>query len=103
MIVSRIFTVFAAVLLVTAFALMVLPPDGLTLVQGLAQLVQDAPQTLQRSIVHTLGAVAWLNVFVPLLVRPVWLVPLSLGVLCVGVAATTMPPTESPRRTGRRL
>ncbi len=103
MIVSRIFTVFAAVLLVTAFALMVLPPDGLTLVQGLAELGQDTPQTLQHGVVHTLGATAWLKLFVPLLVRPVWLVPLSLGVLCVGVAATTMPPTESPRRTGRRL
>jgi hypothetical protein len=82
---------------------MVLPPDGLTLVQGLAELVQDAPQTLQHSIVHTFGNVAWLKLFVPLLVRPVWLVPLSAGVLCVGVAASTMPPTESPRRTGRRL
>ena len=36
MLVSRIFTVLAAVLLVSAFALIVLPPDGLTLLQGLA-------------------------------------------------------------------
>jgi hypothetical protein len=101
--VSRIFTVVAAVLLVTAFALMMLPPDGLSLKEGLAQIGPNTPEALMNGVRRTLGAEVWARVFLPLLVRPVWMLPLSLGVVCVGVAATTMPPTESPRRTGRRL
>jgi hypothetical protein len=103
MMASRIFTVFAAGLLVVAFALMVLPDDGMTLVRALAQLAHDAPQKLQQGVVHTLGAAVWLRVFVPVLLRPVWMVPFCLGMLCVGGAVTTLPPAESPRRTGRRL
>jgi hypothetical protein len=101
--VSRIFTVVAAILLVTAFALMVLPPDGLTLKEGLAQIGPNTPEALMNGVRRTLGDEAWARVFLPLLVRPVWMLPLSLGVVCVGVAASTMPPSESPRRTGRRL
>jgi hypothetical protein len=100
---SRIFTVFAAVLLVTAFALMVLPPDGMTLLDGVAQWGHDAPTTLEHSVRSTLGTTVWVKLFVPVLIRPVWLMPLCLGVLAAGLAATTLPPAESPRRTGRRL
>jgi hypothetical protein len=102
-VVSRIFTVFAAVLLVTAFALMMLPPDGMTLLDGLAEWGRDAPTDLQRSVRSTLGSFVWVKVFMPVLVRPVWMIPLFLGVLSAGLAASTLPPTESPRRTGRRL
>lgn len=103
MLVSRIFTVLAAVLLVSAFALIVLPPDGLTLLQGLAQLAPDTPGELKAHVVHVFGSRAWVHVFVPVLVRPVWMVPLALGMVCIGAAATTLPPAELPRRTGRRL
>jgi hypothetical protein len=103
MMLSRTFTVAAACLFVIALALMVLPADGLTLVQGLSLLVRDAPEQLQRGVTHTLGAGVWLKLFVPLLVRPVWMVPLCLGMLCAGAAVSTLPPAESPRRTGRRL
>ena len=107
MVVSRIFTILAAALLVVAFALLVLPPDGMTLVQALAGMSQDAPEQfigqLQHDVTQTLGTFTWVKLLVPLLVRPVWLVPLALGLLCSGIAATTLPPAESPRRTGRRL
>jgi hypothetical protein len=106
-VVSRIFTILAAALLVVAFALLVLPPDGMTLVQALAGMTQDAPgqflEQLQRAVTATLGTFAWVKVLVPLLVRPVWLVPLALGLFCAGIAVSTLPPAESPRRTGRRL
>jgi hypothetical protein len=105
--VSRIFTILAAALLVVAFALLVLPPEGLTLMQALAGMAEDAPEQfleqLQHDVTHTLGTFAWAKLLVPLLVRPVWLVPLALGLLCCGIAASTLPPAESPRRTGRRL
>lgn len=100
---SRIFTVFAAVLLVTAFALMILPPDGMTLLDALAQWERNAPINLEHAVRATLGNAVWVKVFMPVLVRPVWMIPLFLGVLSGGLAASTLPPAESPRRTGRRL
>ena len=100
---SRIFTVLAAFLLVSAFALAVLPPDGMNLAQGLTQLGRDAPVRLHHVITTLFGAWLWLHVVVPVLVRPIWLPALSLGMLCAGIAASTLPPAESARRTGRRL
>jgi len=106
-VVSRIFTILAAALLVAAFALLVLPPDGMSLVQALAGMTQDAPEQfleqLQHAVTASLGNFAWVKLLVPLLVRPVWLVPLALGLFSAGIAVSTLPPAESPRRTGRRL
>jgi len=101
-ILSRTFTVIAACLLVASFALLVLPPDGMSLAQGLSALGHDLP-AFREFVVATMGSGVWLHVFVPLLVRPVWLLPLSLGLIAAGVAASTLPLAESPRRTGRRL
>jgi hypothetical protein len=102
MLLFRTFAVLAAALLVGAFGLLVLMPDGTTLDVGLVSLSPTLVGHLRHGVQHFLGAWVWSHVFTPLLVRPVWLIPLCLGMVCAGVSVTTGTPTESPRRTRTR-
>ncbi len=101
MLVSRTFTVLAAVLLVAAFALIVLAPYDMPLVQGVTALDPAMLRHFQHAVLHTLGGHVWAGMVVPVLARPIWLIPLSLGMVCAGVAATTSVP-PAPHRTRRR-
>ena len=47
------------------------------------------------------GHFIWTAVALPLLNRPVWLIPVSLGLICVGGAVSTITPT-APRTKQRR-
>ena len=101
MLISRIFTVLAAILLVVTFGLIVLAPYDLPLVQGVTAFDPGLLERAHALIVHWMGTGTWAAVITPLLARPVWLIPLSLGMVCVGVATTTnVPPTA--HRTRRR-
>jgi hypothetical protein len=100
-IVSRTFTILAATLLVTAFGLLVLAPYDMPLVQGLGALDSTLVERIHRAVLHSLGHAAWGNVVTPVLARPIWLIPLSLGIVCVGVATTTNVPATT-HRTRRR-
>ncbi len=100
-IVSRIFTVLAAALLVVTFGLIVLAPYDMPLVQGVTAF---DPALLERAhdlIERWLGHAVWAVVVTPVLARPIWLIPLSLGMVCVGVATTTNGPPAT-HRTRRR-
>ena len=94
---SRVFTVLACALLVGAFALLMLSPDGMTLEQGIGALRPHAVAHLRVSLQHALGPAPWSHVCVPLLLRPVWFIPLGLGLVCAAVAHMTAAPDESPR------
>jgi hypothetical protein len=96
--VSRIFTVIAAVLLVGAFGLLVLAPYDMPLTQGMSAIDPTLPDHLRRAILDTVGNGVWRWALAPVLARPIWLIPLSVGMLCVGVATTTNTPT-APHRT----
>jgi hypothetical protein len=101
-IVSRTFAVLAAAMAVTSVALIVLTPNNMTLIQGLAQLSPELPQHIRHAIQNAFGVRIWAHLATPLLVRPVWLVPVSLCLLCAGISASTGWPTESPRSTRTR-
>ncbi len=95
--VRRIFMMLSAVMLVGAFALAsvgVQPPD---LVTVLGWLDATWPDRLARL------ASSWVTnrLIQPLLDRPAWLLPGSLG-LILGAAAVTFPapPTDSRKRVG---
>jgi hypothetical protein len=99
--VSKIFSIAAALLLVGAFALATLgPPD-----QTLGQLLADLDATFVQTIREWSGreGLPWLwgRVMLPLLVRPSWLVPACLGLVCVGGAASTRS-KDAPRGQHRR-
>lgn len=100
--VSRTFAVLAAAMAVIAVALIVLAPDNMTLIQGLAEVNPALPRQLQHAVQNALGVRAWAHVATPLLVRPVWLIPVSLGLLFAGISASTGWPTQSPRSTRTR-
>ena len=48
-----------------------------------------------------LGSWIWQHVTVPLLVRPIWLVPLAAGVVCVGAVVSLTWLRAPPRRRRR--
>ncbi len=91
---ARVFAVLAALFLVGAVAIGALTPPGLTLGQGLLMLDHEATNWLRG------GSPAWLWnwIEVPLMERPLWLIPASLGVICAGMAASLNLGDTSPRR-----
>lgn len=94
---ARIFAVLAALFLVTAVALATLTPQGLTLGQGLLMLDRGSAAWLRA---HSAGWLwDWLEL--PFLVRPLWLVPAFLGLICVGLSATLNLGKPSPSRRRR--
>ncbi len=99
--VPRVFAVSAAVLLVGSVALAsILPPD-MSLRQAIAAMDPGAMTTLQHLVTGVLGHGFWDVLCTPLLVRPVWLVPVCLGVVCVGGALTAMS-HAAPRTKQKR-
>ena len=82
--VARIFAVLAAVFLVGAVSIFALTPVGLTLAQGLLQLDRGAVDWAQA---HS-AAWLWSSIETPFLVRPLWLIPACLGVVCAGLAGS---------------
>ncbi len=95
--VARIFAVLAAISLVVAVGIAALTPLGLTLAQGLLKLDHTALEWLRG---HSPG---WVMTYIemPFLLRPLWLLPASLGVICAGVAATFNLGKASPSRRRR--
>jgi hypothetical protein len=90
--VPRVFAVLAAALLVGSVALASLLPPEMSLREALAALDETWPEGLQRAVLASLGIGIWESVVVPVLVRPVWLLPVALGLICVGGAVTTHSP-----------
>jgi hypothetical protein len=92
--VARIFAVFAAFFLVASVAIGALTTPGTTLGQGLTMLDKNAPNWLRE---HSL-AWFWNWIEVPFMMRPMWLIPAGLGLICVGLATTLNLGDAAPRR-----
>jgi hypothetical protein len=95
---SRSFAVLAAILLITSFGLIILAPYDMPLVQGIVAIDPSMLRHLQYVVIHTMGSSVWSRVLTPIIARPVWLVPLSLGIVCVGVATTIRVPACGQRK-----
>ncbi|HTW69135.1 MAG TPA: hypothetical protein VME47_04535 [Acetobacteraceae bacterium] len=98
---QRALAVLSAMLLVGAVALAMLGPPSVPLGQVLLMIDHDLTETLRTGIEQHLSTWLWLDVVQPLLVRPAWLVPASLGLICAG-AAFSVAPRKSAGRTHRR-
>lgn len=97
----RILAILAAMLLVGAFTLAtVLPPD-MPLAAALPMLDHDFVQQAQGYANDYLPNWVWPHVVIPVLVRPVWLLPASFGVICAGAAAS-LASAAGPSRSRRR-
>ena len=99
---TRILAIFAALLLVGAFAVATLGPNNMSLGQALYLLdasMLHAVQDFLRG--HRMGGV-WDRLALPMLVRPAWLIPAALGLICIGGAATASSGNGAPRSHPRR-
>jgi hypothetical protein len=94
---ARIFAVLAAALLVAAVGIASLTPMDLSLGEGLLTLAPGLVAWLQA---HS-AAWVWQWALRPLMQRPPWLVPASLGLICAGVALTFNLGKPSPSRRRR--
>lgn len=97
MIVARVLMVLASAFLVGAVGLAALTPRGITLNQALTLLDPESVTWLRD---HALPWI-WDGIELPLLVRPVWLLPAALGLVCAGLAASLNFAQASPSRRRR--
>lgn len=98
---QRILVVLSAILLVGAVAIATVVPPSMPLGEALYLLDEGLTQHLHEIIAGYLSGWAWANLAVPLLLRPAWLVPASLGVICAG-AAVSVSNRKATRRTHHR-
>ena len=103
MIAQRILAVLSAVLLVGSVALATLAPSGAPLGQVLFMVDHDLMERMHRFIADTMTDWVWSELFVPLLLRPPWLMPASIGLICAGVAVSlsSRKPARRPHHRSR--
>jgi hypothetical protein len=83
---QRIFAVLAATFLVGAIAVATLGPPELPLGQALIGIDSGMVKSAHDGSVRWLGPWIWDDVAQPLLARPAWLLPASLGLIFAGMA-----------------
>lgn len=101
MIAQRILAVIAAALLVGAVALAMLGPPEVPLGQALFMIDHDLMDGLHNFIGTHLHVWLWDNLMVPLMVRPAWLVPAALGLICGGISLS-LSTRKTTHRSHRR-
>lgn len=97
MIASRIFAILAALFLVAAVAIAALTPLGMTLQQGL--MLMDGTWLTWIQQQSPAWGYMWLEQ--PFLLRPLWLIPAGIGLICAGAAASLNFGRASPSRRKR--
>ncbi|HWA79727.1 MAG TPA: hypothetical protein VG848_05375 [Acetobacteraceae bacterium] len=100
MILRRALAICAAALMVAAFALATLEPPDMPLGSFLYSVDAGFLNFLQAEIQHHLAPWLWDKVVVPVLMRPAWLLPVAVGIVCAG-AATSLAIAANPRSTRR--
>jgi hypothetical protein len=97
---AKIFSVLAAAFLVGALALATLLPPDMSLHEAIHAVDALRADNFQQAMIGSLGKGVWNGAAVPLLMRPVWLMPLCLGLICVGGALSSS--FQATPRTKRR-
>jgi hypothetical protein len=98
---QRILAVLAAMLLVGAVALAMLGPPGVPLGQALFMVDHDLMEAVHTFIGTHMATWLWDYLVVPLMLRPAWLVPAALGLLCGGMSLS-LSTRKSTHRSHRR-
>ena len=101
MIAQRVLAVISAVLLVATVAIATFGQGNFSLDQALYLIDPDIAGALPAWSSRILGDAIWRDVVQPLLVRPAWLVPASLGLVCAGLSFS-MPTRKATHRSTRR-
>jgi hypothetical protein len=97
---QRILAVVSAALLVGAVAIGLLGPPGMPLGQALLTIDHGMLGIAQSAVERIFAPWLWTEIVLPVLVRPAWLLPAALGLVCAGLSFT-LPQgrrTERPRQ-----
>lgn len=101
MILSRILSVLSAVCLVTGFTAATLVSPTEPLATWIAE--HDHALLLgMQSVVQTHSSWLWHWVVLPVMARPVWLLPVGFGLLCLGAVVTLGSRKTVPQQRRRR-
>ena len=103
MIAQRILASLAAALLVGAVAVALLGPPGMLLGQALLTIDDRILNALQSEVERALTPWLWTQVIMPVLVRPAWLPPAALGLICAGLSLTLPQGRRAERPRQRRF
>ena len=103
MIARRILAILSAALLVSAVAVALLGPPGMPLGQALLAVDHRVLNTLQSDVERFLTPWLWTEVILPVLVRPAWLPPTALGLICAGLSLTLPSGRRAERPRQRRF
>jgi hypothetical protein len=95
-ILPRVLAVLAALCLVGAFTLALFYPPTMPLQRLVAQFDQQILVTAQEWVREHWGDGIWSTIFVPLLARPGWLVPLACALVLAGLALTSLTARRVP-------
>lgn len=85
---ARLLAVIAAICMVGAVAIATVMPVTLQLGQMVAMADHDLLVDLQDFVRTRLSDWTWLHIALPVLQRPAWLLPASLGIIAAGLALT---------------
>lgn len=103
MIAQRILAVLSAALLVSAAAVALLGPPGVPLGQALLEIDPRILDGLQSGMGRIFPSWLWTEVVLPVLVRPAWLPPTGLGLICGGLSLTLPHGRRAERPRQRRF
>jgi hypothetical protein len=98
---QRVLAVIAAILLVAAVAVATFGAESMSVGQALYLFDHDVLDKLPVWSSRTLGNWMWATVIQPLLGRPAWLIPASLGLVCVGLSLS-LSNRKTTHRSHRR-
>ncbi len=101
MITQRILAVLAAMLLVGAVALAMLGPPEVPLGEVLFMIDHDLLEAMHSFIGTHVANWLWDYLISPLMLRPAWLVPAGLGLICGGMSLS-LSTRKSTHRSHRR-
>ena len=101
MIAARILAVISAMCFVLAFTLALMLAPDTTLGQAVSTVHLHWLAAIQDVARKSVSEWAWMNVALPVLMRPVWLLPTGLGLVVAG-AAVTMATRRGATRSHRR-
>jgi ABC-type sugar transport system permease subunit len=98
----RLFAVIAAIFMVGAVAIATVMPAMLSFGQFVALADHSLLVGLQDFVRLHLSDWTWLHVVLPLLQRPAWLMPASLGIIAAGLALTLNSRHGAPHSRRKR-
>jgi len=100
---QRILAILAAAFLVGAVGVALLGPPGMPLAQALLAVDHRILDVTQSQVEHILSPWLWTEVIMPVLVRPAWLPPTALGLICAGLSLTLPRGRRAERPRQRRF